>query len=76
MSPKAAKYSFPFILVHWLAVLLIVLLLGLGWYIQALSPGFTGRTFLVEVHISLGLTSLILVTLLLDIFPKYRHSAS
>ena len=67
MSPNAEKYSFPFIMIHWVVVLLIVLLLGLGWYVQSLSSEFTGRSFLVEVHISLGLTTLILVTLLLII---------
>ncbi len=37
MSPEAAKYSFPFIMIHWLVALLIVLLLGLGWYAQTLA---------------------------------------
>lgn len=65
MPPKAARYSLPFILIHWILALLIVLLLGLGWYVQSLSPTAPGRTFWVEVHISLGLTSLILITLLM-----------
>lgn len=52
-------------MIHWLVVVLIVFLLGLGWYIQSLSLDSTIHTFLVEVHISLGLTSLILVTLLI-----------
>ena len=64
MSPKAATYGFPFIMIHWLMALLIVLFLGLGRYAQSLASESTVRAFLVEVHISLGLTSLTLVTFL------------
>ena len=65
MSPKAATYGFPFIMIHWLMALLIVLLLGLGWYAQTLATESTVRAFFMEVHISL---------VLMAYFIRYKYS--
>ena len=66
MSPKATTYSFPFIMTHWLMALLIVLLLGLGWYAQTLATESTVRAFFMEVHISLVLMAYFIGTSILS----------
>ncbi len=63
MKQTTARYSLPFILIHWLLTVLILFLLGLGWYLHYVPPVAPLRVFLLEVHTSLGLTSLILVVL-------------
>ncbi|HEX3496240.1 MAG TPA: cytochrome b/b6 domain-containing protein, partial [Methylocella sp.] len=60
MPSNVARYSFVFILIHWVLVLMGFVLLGLGWYIQYMPPPPQARSFLLNLHMSLGLTSAIL----------------
>ena len=68
MSAETARYRFPFILIHWVLVFLTFVLLGLGWHIQTLPATAPARDFLLELHISLGLTAGILV--LIQVFLR------
>lgn len=80
MRPNNARHSFLFILIHWVLALTILILLGLGWYIRYLPPTAPSRSFLLDLHTSLGLTSAILLSiqLLLHIAlkPSPFHSES
>ena len=57
------KYNKPAILLHWLMVLLIFALFGLGWYMVDLPKGSTERTWFFALHKSVGLTVAILAVL-------------
>jgi len=72
MSASTPRYSVPFILSHWVSALLILVLLGLGWYVQQMPPTAPARSFLLDLHISLGLTAaiLVLIQILLRILFK------
>ncbi|MEE8321392.1 MAG: cytochrome b [Gammaproteobacteria bacterium] len=50
------KYNNLAILFHWLMVLLIFTLFGLGWYMVDLPKGSPERTWFFALHKSIGLT--------------------
>ena len=63
MKSNLARYGFFSILIHWLLALATAALLGLGWYLR-FSPTTTDeRAFLADVHVSLGLTTAVLLVL-------------
>ncbi len=77
MPANVARNGFVFILIHWVLVLMSVVLLGLGWYINYIKyipQEPQARSFLFNLHISLGLTSAILLSIqiVLKEFPKWR----
>lgn len=59
---NTARYTLPALALHWLHALLIVTLLGLGWYLADLPKG-AERSAAIGLHKSLGLTALLLVLL-------------
>jgi cytochrome b561 len=63
MPANVARNGFVFILIHWVLVLMSVVLLGLGWYIEYIPQEPQARSFLLDLHISLGLTSAILLSI-------------
>ena len=63
MPANAARYRFPFILIHWVLALLIFVLLGLGWYIKYMPPAPSALSFLLDLHRSLALTAAILISI-------------
>jgi cytochrome b561 len=63
MPANVARTSFVFILIHWVLVLFSVVLLGLGWYIKYIPLEPQARNFLLNIHISLGLTSALLLSI-------------
>lgn len=65
MGSKIARYSFTFILIHWVLALTTLVLLGLGWYIQYIPVTTPSRSFLLDLHMSLGLTSALLISILI-----------
>ena len=65
MGSKIARYSFTFILIHWVLALTTLVLLGLGWYIQYIPVTTSSRSFLLDLHMSLGLTSALLISILI-----------
>lgn len=61
MQPNSAPQHLIFTVVHWALALLIVILIGLGWYLQYLPYAAPERSFFINLHISLGLTSAVLI---------------
>jgi hypothetical protein len=61
MPANVARTRFVFTLIHWVLVLMSVVLLGLGWYIKYIPQEPQARSFLLNIHISFGLTSAILL---------------
>jgi cytochrome b561 len=86
MPSTIARYSFLFILIHWALVVMGVVLLGLGWYIKYVQLATPERSLLLDLHMSLGLTSAILISIQIllrivfkpptipNYFPKWRKS--
>ncbi|MGR8981658.1 MAG: DUF3611 family protein [Gammaproteobacteria bacterium] len=62
MYSNTARYGLLMIIIHWIVVLLLVILFGVGWYIQTMPQASPARSFLLDFHISLGLTSAIFVS--------------
>lgn len=61
-SVPGQTYSAAARLMHWLIAALIVIQIGLGWYMNEVLPDHTPpQAFAEGVHISLGLTILLLV---------------
>ena len=63
MKSNLARYGFFSILIHWLLALTTAALLGLGWYLRYSPTTTEERAFLADVHVSLGLTTAILLVL-------------
>jgi cytochrome b561 len=63
MPSNTARYSLPFILIHWVLALVSFVLLGLGWYIKYIPPAPPALSFLLDLHRSLGLTAAILISI-------------
>ncbi|MGA7386194.1 MAG: DUF3611 family protein [Methylocella sp.] len=63
MPATVARYRFVFILIHWVLVLLSFVLLGLGWYIKYVPEEPQALSFLLNIHMSFGLTSAIFLTI-------------
>jgi len=63
MKSILARYGFFSILIHWLLALATAALLGLGWYLRSSPTTTDERAFLADVHVSLGLTTAILLVL-------------
>jgi cytochrome b561 len=61
MPANVARTKFVFILIHWVLVLMSVVLLGLGRYIKYIPLEPQARSFLLNIHISFGLTNAILL---------------
>ncbi|ADE15181.1 cytochrome B561 [Nitrosococcus halophilus Nc 4] len=61
MKSSPTQHSLFFTAIHWILASLIFVLIGLGWYLQYLPPTAPEREFFINLHISLGLTSVILV---------------
>jgi cytochrome b561 len=61
-SEATARYGVMAILMHWLIAALIVAQIGLGWWMNEILPDHSPSQAAVEsIHISLGLTILVLV---------------
>lgn len=74
MRSNIARYSFSFVLVHWALALISAALLGLGWYIQYIQPTAPERSSLLDLHMSLGITSAIVITILLFLQIIFKRS--
>jgi cytochrome b561 len=84
MPTNIARYTVSVILSHWVLALMSFVLLGLGWYIQSVPPDTPERSDLLDLHISLGLTSAIVISIQIFLrivfkpppfpneFPKWR----
>jgi cytochrome b561 len=72
---NVARTGFVFILIHWVLVLMGFVLLGLGWYIQYMPPPPQTRSFLLDIHMSSGLTSAILLSIQLILWIVFKPSS-
>ena len=61
MPANVARTRIVFTLIHWVLILISVVLLGLDWYINYIPHEPQARSFLLNIHISFGLTSAILL---------------
>jgi len=63
MRLVVAKYGIVSVLVHWLLALATAALMGLGWYLHSSPTTTDERAFLADLHVSLGLTTAIVLVL-------------
>jgi cytochrome b561 len=63
MRSHIAKYGIVSVLIHWLLALATVVLLGVGWYLHSSPTTTDERAFLADLHVSLGLTTAIVLVL-------------
>jgi cytochrome b561 len=61
MRPILAPHDLLFTVIHRILALLIVVLIGLGWYLQYLPQTIPEREFFISLHMSLGLASILLI---------------
>lgn len=65
---RGGRYGAVSILLHWSVAALILVQIGLGWYMNEVLPDHTPAQAQVEaIHISLGLTILLLVLIRLGV---------
>lgn len=57
------RYTKPAIAFHWLISVLVLGMIGLGWYMGDIPKGTPDRTFFFNLHKSIGVTVAILVLL-------------
>ena len=69
-SENSDRYGSPAIFFHWTLAVLIVGLIGLGWYMMSVEEE-PGSEWLFGLHISLGLTAAALIVMRL--FWRLRH---
>jgi cytochrome b561 len=55
------RYTTPAIVLHWVVVVLVLTLIGLGWYMSGIPRGTPERAFFFNLHKSIGLTTGIIV---------------
>ena len=63
MRSNVERYGFVSLLLHWLLALATFALLGLGWYLRSSPTTTDERAFLSDLHVSLGLTTAIVIAL-------------
>jgi cytochrome b561 len=68
---KPEKYTHGAMLLHWLIVLLIFTLFGLGWYMTDLPKGSEERAWFFALHKSVGLTTAL--TVILRVLWRLTH---
>lgn len=57
------RYATSLRILHWIMAIIILGLVGLGWFMSDLPKDYPNRMFLYNLHKSLGVTVLFLVTL-------------
>jgi cytochrome b561 len=75
MPANVARTRFVFTLIHWVLILISVVLLGLGWYIKYIPHEPQARSFLLNIHISFGLTSAILLSIQIVLRIVFKPSS-
>lgn len=66
------KYTPTAVALHWLIALLILALIGLGWYMTGIPKGTPERSFFYNLHKSIGLVTAALIAL--RILWRIRHA--
>lgn len=60
-APPPDRYDRISILLHWLTLVLLCVLFGLGWYMVDLPIGSAERSYFFALHKSVGLTTAVVV---------------
>jgi cytochrome b561 len=76
MRPTLAQHNLLRTVIHWILALLILVLIGLGWYLQYLPQAAPEREFFISLHVSLGLTSMILIGFKILLWLIFGSSSS
>jgi cytochrome b561 len=56
MQPNVSRSRIFFFVIHWILILAGLVLLGLGWSLHYMDLNAADRIFVLETHVSLGLT--------------------
>lgn len=73
-GPRVRRYGRVSMILHWLTAGLILTQIGLGWYMNEYLPDHSSAQEAIEtLHISLGLTTLLVIALLLAV--RITHPA-
>ena len=68
-----ARYARTAVVLHWIVALLIVALIGIGWYMVGIPKKTPDRAFFFNLHKSLGIVTAIFIVML--IVWRVRHAA-
>jgi len=72
MNPPA-RYARMAVVLHWIAAVLIIVLLATGWYMVGTQKNTPERAFVFNLHKSLGITTAFVIVTL--IAWRIRHAA-
>ena len=72
MTTNQERYSNTAIILHWLMVVLLITLFGLGWYMVDLPKGSDERSWFFALHKSIGLTMALLA--FVRLVWRFTHS--
>lgn len=67
-----ARYDRPAVVLHWIVALLIIALIGTGWYMVGIPKSTPERAFFFNLHKSLGIVTAIFIVAL--IVWRIRHA--
>lgn len=67
-----ARYTSTAVLLHWLVALLVLVLIGLGWYMVGIPRGTPERAAFYNLHKSIGVVAGLLIAL--RIGWRWRHA--
>ena len=68
-----ARYERTAVILHWIVALLIIALIGIGWYMVGIPKKTPDRAFFFNLHKSLGIVTAIFIVML--IVWRIRHAA-
>lgn len=63
MNRHRERYSLVVIILHWTMAILILGLLGLGWYMVGIATGTPARGYFFNLHKSIGLVAILITAL-------------
>src|SRR6266853_3774179 len=72
MNPPA-RYARMAVVLHWIAAVLIIVLLATGWYMVGTQKNTPERAFVFNLHKSLGITTAFVIVTLIAL--RIRHAA-
>lgn len=68
-----ARYERAAVVLHWIVALLIIVLIGTGWYMVGIPKNTPERAFFFNLHKSLGIVTAIFIAML--VVWRIRHVA-
>jgi cytochrome b561 len=70
---SSARYGHTTVVLHWIVALLIIALIGTGWYMVGIPKNTQERAFFFNLHKSLGIVAAMFIAML--IVWRVRHMA-